>query len=65
MTKYEKQRIDEDLASMLKYHQEHPPRQYSEGSEDDGNTVGNLLFALLMLILIGGPILVAMFGTGG
>lgn len=59
MTEYEKQRVQEDLDSMLAYYSQ--PRTEST---DDGNTRSNLLFGLLMLVLIAGPILVVMMAGG-
>ena len=47
------------LASIAEY-RSYQRQQNTNG--DDGNTRGNLLFALLMLVLIAGPILVFMMG---
>lgn len=60
MTEYEKQRIDEDLASMLEYYSQ--PRTEPT---DDGNTGSNLLFMFVMLLLIAGPILLVMMAGMG
>lgn len=52
MTEYEKQRIDEDLASMLEYYSQPKPEPTG-----DGNTGSNLLFGGLFVA-------VAMAGGG-